>query len=224
MTLVIFDCDGVLVDSEVASNHILAERLTAWGYPVDAETAMARFTGMSMRSVEALVESETGRTLPEDFAQGYRAELSRVFDEQLQPIAGIAEVLAAHDGPRCVASSGMPFRIERSLRTTGLIDYFQDGTLFSAAMVERGKPAPDLFLHAAQQMGAAPADCVVVEDSLLGVEAGVAANMTVLGFTGGGHIRAGHDAELQARGAAHVFDDMALLPELLAAFDPSRQR
>jgi HAD superfamily hydrolase (TIGR01509 family) len=220
MTLVIFDCDGVLVDSEAESNRILAEQLTAWGHPVDAETSIARYTGMSMKSLVAAVERETGRQLSDDFVQSYRAEVTRAFDESLQPIAGVAEVLAAHDGLRCVASSSMPFRIERSLRTTGLIDYFRLDALFSAAMVERGKPAPDLFLHAAERMGIPPSDCIVIEDSVYGVEAAVAAGMPALGFTGGGHIRDGHDARLRDRGATEVFDDMALLPDLLARYLP----
>ena len=216
MTLVIFDCDGVLVDSEVLFNRIVAEQLTASGYPLDTETSIARFTGMSMPSLVALVEREWGQRLPGDFAERCRAMADPVFDAELKAISGIAEVLAGHDGPRCVASSSAPRRIERSLRTTGLIDHFDAATLFSAAMVERGKPAPDLFLHAAQQMGAAPAECIVIEDSLPGAEAALAAGMITLGFAGGGHIRNGHAEKLDALGVAAVFDDMAALPDLLA--------
>ena len=192
MTLVIFDCDGVLVDSEVLFNRIVAEQLTASGYPLDTETSIARFTGMSMPSLVALVEREWGQRLPGDFAERCRAMADPVFDAELKAISGIAEVLAGHDGPRCVASSSAPRRIER------------------------GKPAPDLFLHAAQQMGAAPAECIVIEDSLPGAEAALAAGMITLGFAGGGHIRNGHAEKLDALGVAAVFDDMAALPDLLA--------
>lgn len=220
MTLVIFDCDGVLVDSEIAFNRIIADQLTACGYPVDTDTAIARFTGMSMPSLMAIVEAELGRSLPGDFAPRCRAEADRIFDAELQPVPGVAEVLAAHEGLRCVASSSAPQRIERSLRTTGLIDHFHPDALFSAAMVARGKPSPDLFLFAAERMGIGPADCIVIEDSLPGVEAAVAAGIPVLGFTGGGHIRDGHDEKLRDRGATDVFGDMALLPDLLARYLP----
>jgi beta-phosphoglucomutase-like phosphatase (HAD superfamily) len=108
-------------------------------------------------------------------------------------------------------------RIRRSLKSTGLYRHFADHAIFSAAMVQRGKPAPDLFLHAAGEMAAAPAACIVIEDSLPGVEAAVAAGMTVLGFAGASHIRDGHADRLRDRGAAHVFDDMAALPALLEA-------
>jgi len=218
MTMVIFDCDGVLVDSEVLFNRIVAEQLTACGYPVDTETSIARFTGMSMPSLISLVEQEWGQSLPADFADRCRTIADPVFDAELAPIPGISEVLLGHDGLRCVASSSAPRRIERSLRTTGLIDHFGMDTLFSAAMVGRGKPAPDLFLHAAQKMGVAPAACVVIEDSLLGAEAAVAAGMPALGFTGGGHIRQGHAENLRSVGVAAVFDDMTALPGLLAGF------
>lgn len=218
MTLVIFDCDGVLVYSEILSNCNIAEQLTACGYPIDTETSIARFTGMSMQGLVAFVESEWGQSLPEDFVQVCRANANRTFDTDLRAIAGVGEVLAAHDGLRCVASSSSPQRIERSLRTTGLIGHFRGEALFSAPLVERGKPAPDLFLYAANRMGVAPVDCIVIEDSLPGVQAAVAAGIPVLGFTGGSHIRDGHGERLRALGAAEVFDDMALLPGLLARY------
>jgi HAD superfamily hydrolase (TIGR01509 family) len=220
MTLVIFDCDGVLVDSELESNRILAAALTAWGHPIDTKTSITRYAGMSMQSLVAHVETETGRQLPPDFVHRHRSEVSLVFDTTLRAIAGVAEVLAGHDGRRCVASSSAPQRIERSLRTTGLIDYFPSDALFSATMVARGKPAPDLFLYAADRMGVAPSDCIIIEDSLPGVQAAVAAGIPVLGFTGGGHILDGHDEKLRASGATEIFGDMALLPGLLARYLP----
>jgi HAD superfamily hydrolase (TIGR01509 family) len=218
MTLIIFDCDGVLVDSEILFNMIVAEALTEHGYPIDTDTAIARFTGMSMPSLLAIVEGELGRRLPKDFTAQCRARANSVLDGQLRPIEGIDIVLTAHEGPRCVASSSSPTRIRRSLKTTGLDRHFADETLFSAAMVAHGKPAPDLFLHAAAEMGAAPDACIVIEDSLFGVEAAVAAGMTVLGFVGASHIQDGHAARMREAGVAVVFDDMTKLPEHLEKF------
>lgn len=216
MNLVVFDCDGVLVDSEVLFSAMFAEQFTALGYPIDTETTIARFTGLSTPSVIAIVEAELGRSLPADFAERCRAAANDLFDAELQAVAGIDAVLANHAPRRCVASSSSPHRIRRSLATTGLARHFDDATIFSAHMVENGKPAPDLFLHAAREMGASPADCIVIEDSLPGVRAGVAAGMTVLGFAGASHIRDGHEDRLREEGAARVFSDMAELPGLLA--------
>ena len=217
MTLVIFDCDGVLVDSEVLFNRIAAEEFTRCGVPMDTETAIARYTGISAPSMIASVEAETGKTIPEDFAQRCRARANEVFDSELEAIAGIDAVLSDHAPHRCVASSSSPARIRRSLKSTDLYRYFADERIFSAVMVENGKPAPDLFLHAAATIGAAPADCIVVEDSQPGVQAAVAAGMTVLGFIGASHIRDGHADRLRDTGADHIFDDMTALPGLLAA-------
>jgi len=218
MKLVIFDCDGVLVDSEVLFNGIVAEILTECGYPIDTDTAIERFTGMSTPNLMASVESDLGRALPEDFAARCRGRVDTVLDRNLRAIPGIGDVLDRHAGPRCVASSSSPRRIRRSLATAGLNGHFADETIFSATMVARGKPAPDLFLHAARTMGAVPADCIVIEDSLLGAQAAVAAGMTALGFTGGSHIRNGHADALRAIGVATVFDDMARLPDLLECY------
>lgn len=218
MTLILFDCDGVLVDSEVLFNWVVAEQLTAAGYPIDTDGAIERFTGMSMPSLMKIVEDELGHALPDGFTGECRARANDVLDRDLQPIPGIGAVLERHAGRRCVASSSSPLRIRRSLATTGLIGHFADETIFSAAMVQRGKPAPDLFLHAAHTMGAAPADCVVIEDSLLGAQAAVAAGMTALGFTGGSHIRDGHADALRAIGVVDIFDDMAQLPGLLRRY------
>ena len=217
MSLVIFDCDGVLVDSEVLFNRIAAEEFARCGVPMDTETALARYTGISAPSMIASVEAETGKTIPEDFAQRCRARANEVFDSELEAIAGIDAVLSGHAPHRCVASSSSPARIRRSLKSTDLYRYFADERIFSAVMVENGKPAPDLFLHAAATSGAAPADCIVVEDSQPGVQAAVAAGMTVLGFIGASHIRDGHADRLRDTGADHIFDDMTALPGLLAA-------
>jgi HAD superfamily hydrolase (TIGR01509 family) len=215
--LIIFDCDGVLVDSEPLANQVLAEFLTELGQPHTAAECQARYVGRSIPSIMTDIEAESGIELPADF----HAELWRrdreAFAGRLQAIPGVAEVLRgllAAGRRRCVASSSAPERIRNSLTVTGLIDYFEPH-LYSALQVARGKPAPDLFLHAAAAMAADPADCTVIEDSLAGVTAGVAAGMRVIGFAGGGHCGPGHAERLTGAGAAAVFTDMASLAEVL---------
>ncbi|MET0969780.1 MAG: HAD family hydrolase [Tardiphaga sp.] len=213
--LVIFDCDGVLVDSESLSCVVHADVLTAHGYPISPEQVHARFLGRSAREARAEVETELGRVLPDAYTVQLKATIDQVFGDRLQPIPHVAEALAQLTLPVCVASSGTPTRIRSSLTTTGLRDRF-DPHLFSALQVDRGKPAPDLFLFAATQMNAAPARCLVIEDSIPGVTAAVAAGMTVFGFHGGSHCHAATVAGLQAAGAHAVFDDMRQLPGLVA--------
>ena len=215
--LIIFDCDGVLVDSESLANQVISRVFADSGFDISPEDCLRRFVGMSMRSVRAAVETESGRRLPDDFEPRVRALADEVFDRDLQPVRGVSEVLSVLPHARCVASSGSPMRIRRSLNTTGLDAYFTDDTLFSAAMVKRGKPAPDLFLHVAETMACAPEQCLVIEDSLLGATAGVAAGMTVFGFAGASHITDGHAERLEALGVTAVFDDMAALPGMLGA-------
>ncbi|MDH3704236.1 MAG: HAD family hydrolase [Alphaproteobacteria bacterium] len=215
--LIIFDCDGVLVDSESLANQVIARVFAESGFDISPEDCLRRFVGMSMRSVRAAVETESGRRLPDDFEPRVRALADEVFDRDLQPVRGVSEVLSVLPHARCVASSGSPMRIRRSLNTTGLEGFFTDATLFSAAMVKRGKPAPDLFLHVAETMACAPEQCLVIEDSLLGATAGVAAGMTVFGFAGASHITDGHAERLEALGVTTVFDDMSDLPNMLGA-------
>jgi HAD superfamily hydrolase (TIGR01509 family) len=211
--LVIFDCDGVLVDSEPLSNRILAERLTAIGLPTTTEDSVREYMGRSWPTVVGIAEQRLGRRLPEDFADRYHDELYATFARELAPIAGIHGALEEIGLRRCVASSGSHERIRAALRATGLLDAFE-GAIFSASDVEHGKPAPDLFLHAAERMGAAPERCVVVEDSPAGVQAGRAAGMTVLGYAG---LTAAE--ELRAAGA-RTFERMAELPELINGSAP----
>ena len=213
--LLIFDFDGVLVDSEVIANRVLAEVLTEMGYPVAPAECVVRFTGMNGRRIRAVVEGETGRPLPEAFEATMSGRARALFETDLAPIAGAAPLLQALDGARCIASNSGHAWIRRALHTTGLARYFDESVLFSAADVAVGKPAPDLFLHAARTMGAATGDCVVIEDSPLGVTGGVAAGMTVLGFTGASHVGDGHEARLRDAGAVAVFDALSQLPDLL---------
>lgn len=213
--LVIFDCDGVLVDSEALACVVHADVLTQHGYAITAEQVHARFLGRSAREARLEVESELGFTLPEAYTAQLKATIDRVFGEQLVPVPYIADTLTRLSQRICVASSGTPTRIRSSLGTVGLLDHFAPH-LFSAMQVERGKPAPDLFLFAAAQMNTPPARCVVVEDSMPGVTAARAAGMTVIGFTGGSHCRPGDAARLQGAGAFTVIDDMRALPDLIA--------
>jgi HAD superfamily hydrolase (TIGR01509 family) len=211
--LVIFDCDGVLVDSEPLSNRILAERLTAIGLPTTAEQSMADYMGRSWASCQALIEQRLGRALPEGFAGGYHDELYAALRTDVEPVAGVTEALDAIAAPTCVASSGSHEKIRASLGRTGLLARFE-GRIYSATEVEHGKPAPDLFLHAARACGAAPERCAVVEDAVAGVIAARAAGMDVLGYSG---LTA---PELLAAEGARVFASMAELPALLSA-DPA---
>lgn len=221
--LVIFDCDGVLVDSEALACVVHADVLTAYGYPITAEQVHARFLGRSAREARAEVEGELGRTLPDDYTAQLKSTIDRVFGEKLQPVPHVADTLSALTHRVCVASSGTPTRIRSSLATTSLIHHFGEH-LYSALQVERGKPAPDLFLFAAAQMGVSPERCVVIEDSVPGVTGAVAAGMTVFGFHGGSHCHPATADALIAAGAHLVFDDMRQLPALVLGGRPIGER
>ncbi|MEV6183118.1 HAD family hydrolase [Streptomyces sp. NPDC052016] len=209
--LVIFDNDGVLVDSEPISNRLLAGYLTEVGHPTTYEDSIRDYMGSAMHRIHELVLERTGQRLPEDFDDVFHARVFAAFEAELVAVAGAAgvlEKLAADGVPYCVASSGSHERIRVGHRTTGLDRWFDDGRIFSSQDVGRGKPAPDLFLYAAERMGVEPERCVVVEDSPLGVQAAVAAGMDVFGFT------AMTPAEKLA-GATRLFADMGELADLL---------
>jgi HAD superfamily hydrolase (TIGR01509 family) len=212
--LVIFDCDGVLVDSEVISCRAHAATLTRHGYPITEDQVFDRFLGRSMRQATLEVEAELGRSLPDDFHTQVYAEIFQSFAASLEATPHIVETLAAITLPVCVASSGPPEKISASLNRVGLYDRFSPH-IFSAVQVRHGKPAPDLFLFAAEQMKASPAGCLVIEDSISGIAAARGAGMTVLGYYGGSHCRPGHADTLRAAGAAVTFDDMRALPGLI---------
>ncbi|MEA2892279.1 MAG: hypothetical protein QOI05_3072 [Bradyrhizobium sp.] len=213
--LIIFDCDGVLVDSELISCRAHAETLTRHGYPITEDQVLGRFLGRSMRQATLEVEAELGRSLPDDFHTQVYAEIFREFATSLQATPHIVEALAAITLPVCVASSGPPEKISASLNRVGLYDRFAPH-IFSAVQVQHGKPAPDLFLFAAEQMTVSPARCLVIEDSISGIAAALAARMNVLGYHGGSHCRPGHAEALRAAGATVTFDDMRELPDLIA--------
>ncbi len=213
--LTIFDCDGVLVDSELIALSELSDIMGEHGRPMDVAACRDAFMGMHNADIARAMEALVGRDLPAAGAI-VRARMIERLKRELQPVPGIADVLARLDGPRCVASSSDRARIELTLELTGLRRHF-GAHIFSGTEVARGKPAPDLFLHAAAAMGFAPAHCVVVEDSVMGVRAGIAAGMPVVGFTGGAHGYPGFAARLGEAGAAPVIATMADLPAALRA-------
>jgi HAD superfamily hydrolase (TIGR01509 family) len=211
--LVIFDNDGVLVDSEVLANTLLAEILTGYGLTVTWRDCVDRYLGSTLGRVRDLVEAELGHAIPDDFETSYRARVYPALEQSVQPIPGVASVLDAVTGAgllTCVASSAIHQRIQITLTTAGLIDRF-DGRLFSAEDVGRGKPAPDLFLHAAATLGVEPARCAVIEDSPAGIEAANAAGMTAFAY---GALTPHH---LLVDATGGLVDDMAALPALLLA-------
>jgi len=204
--LLIFDCDGVLVDSEPVSISVLLDMLSHLGVEMGEEEAYNRFLGRSVASMTTTLFEEYGIETDIDFLEHMRATLFERFRTELRPIDGIAETLDRLVAfKRCVASSSQPERIRYSLGLTGLIDKFEPH-VFSATMVKNGKPAPDLFLHAARQMGTDPRQCIVIEDSPAGIAAAKAAGMAVFAFTGGSHARfpAFREKNRGARGQCHV--------------------
>jgi HAD superfamily hydrolase (TIGR01509 family) len=216
MSLTIFDCDGVLVDSEPIAMSVMREVLVEAGVEIEVEVAYRRFLGISMASAEGILEHDFGLSGAADHLQRVRARLYERFETELTAIPGVAAAIAALDGPYCVASSGQPERIELALRVCGLLAGFE-GRIYSATMVEHGKPAPDLFLLAARSMGVEPTRCVVIEDSPAGITAAKRAGMRAFAFVGGGHARAADlRNKVQALGPDLIFDDMGMLPQLLA--------
>ncbi|MFF7373637.1 HAD family hydrolase [Streptomyces massasporeus] len=209
--LVIFDNDGVLVDSEPISNRLLAAYLTELGHPTSYEESIRDYMGSAMHRIHELVLERTGQRLPEDFDDVFHTRVFTAFEQELVAVAGASEVLeklSADGMPYCVASSGSHERIRVGHRTTGLDRWFGEERIFSSQDVGRGKPAPDLFLYAAERMGVAPERCVVVEDSPLGVQAAVAAGMDVYGFTA-------MTPAAKLAGATRLFSDMGELVDLL---------
>lgn len=210
--LVIFDCDGVLVDSEPTSNRVLAAAISEAGLAIEPDEVELEFEAMRLADIQARVEERLGRPLGGGWLGDFERRREAAFREGIDPVAGVEEVLrglCAAGRPICVASQARREKTELTLGLTGLRSYFDDAALFSSTMVARGKPHPDLFLHAAATMGFEPARCVVVEDAVPGVEAALAAGMPALGYA-----PAGSDDRL-ARAGARVFGSMAELPGLL---------
>jgi HAD superfamily hydrolase (TIGR01509 family) len=212
LQLVIFDCDGVLVDSETISNEVLARMLTEQGLPTTLAEARRAYQGLLLSDVVEHAEAGLGHALPVDWLTDYERERTEAFRHELRPVSGATEAVEAvrRAGVRmCVASQGKLEKTRLSLELTGLRHLFPDRALFSAYSVPRGKPHPDLFLHAATTMGAKPSGCVVVEDTPSGVRAGIAAGMRVLGYM------ADSDEQALREAGAEPFSLLAELPELL---------
>ena len=208
--LIIFDCDGVLVDSEVLAVEAMQGVLNDAGVPA-TESMISGSFGMKQADTLMLIAMKTGIDIPADVPEQLWPATRALFERHLRPMPGIAAFIeAVGEKKRCVASSSNPDRIRVSLHLVGLESAFGDH-LFSSHQVARGKPAPDLFLFAAETMGVEPHRCVVIEDSIFGVEAAKAAGMTALGFTGGSHIEEGHADVLIAGGAAAVAGDFDTL-------------
>lgn len=217
--LVIFDCDGVLVDSEMLSASVLTAMLAEEGFSITPAIFRSDFLGRSFASASARVKERFGRPLPEDFEPRYRLRLKDRMREALQPMPGVHEALDAirRAGiPFCLATSSNPQRLAVSLEVTELSEHFA-GCCFTASEVKAGKPAPDLFLHVAARMGAEPQRCLVIEDSEMGVRAGLAAGMRVWHFRGGAHIKAGYELPEDVRPHGSIDDMNALTAALLAA-------
>ena len=221
--LVILDFDGVVADSELLSNSLLAEFITGEGLPITVEHAMDRYMGRRWVDCEAAITEDFGGVLPAGFHDRYRAFEGGRMRRDVEPVAGIADLLEANRACRfCVASSSSIGWLEHGMDKFGLRPHL--GTnLFSATEVARGKPAPDIFLLAAERMGVAHDLCAVIEDSVAGVQGDVAAGMIAVGFLGGAHIRTGHADRLVAAGAHAIARDHADVATLLRLQSPTMQ-
>ena len=208
--LVIFDCDGVVVDSEGISQEVFGAFIRSFGADLDAAQTEGLFLGRRLADCLAIVERMTGKSAPPGSVDGYLAERDRALRERVQPVEGVRAVIEALTVPYCIASSGDHAKMRASLGATGLLPLFE-GRVYSGTEVAHGKPAPDVFLLAAERMGVAPSRAAVIEDSVNGVLAGCAAGMTVFGFAGLVPAR-----DLAAAGAASTFTHMRELPALLA--------
>ena len=214
--LVIFDCDGVLVDSEPISISTLLDFVRDAGVILSPETAYMRFLGRSMASIGSILKDEYGVTFTGDLLEEIRRRQFDRFRNELLPITGVKAALSGIRLKKCVASSSQPDRIRLSLELTGLLEFFGPN-IYSSTMVRHGKPAPDLFLLAALRMGVAPENVLVIEDSPAGVVAAGKAGMRVFAYAGGSHIEPGGvRKELEKLAPEEIFDNMALLPELIA--------
>jgi HAD superfamily hydrolase (TIGR01509 family) len=216
--LVIFDCDGVLVDSEVITSRVFSKMLNEMGMTVTPDEVFERFVGRSMAQCLETIAGLLGREVPEDFVRIYHLRSATALKAELKAVPGIEAALEAIDVPYCVASNGSREKMQTTLGITGLLPKFED-KLFSVSEVARGKPFPDLFLYAADKSAVAPCACAVIEDTSTGVSAGVAAGMTVFGYCA--HTPA---QRLIEAGAHCTFDRMSDLPGLLCDARPSHLR
>ncbi len=214
--LLIFDCDGVLIDSEILSAQVDSEILKEYGYEISPRDLAERFAGLTTERIFEMVGEEMGRSFPGDVLSRVKRETDLKLRREVQPIPGVNEMLDQLDDPRCICSNSRSERLEVSLTKAGLWDRFRP-YIFSAQDVGRGKPAPDVFLHAAKVFETEPADAIVVEDSVAGVTGAVAAGMRVIGFTGASHSWAGHGEALAEAGALTVVRRLVEVPPTVEA-------
>jgi HAD superfamily hydrolase (TIGR01509 family) len=208
--LVIFDCDGVLVDSEIITNRVFAKMLNELGLAITVEETFEKFVGRSMGQCLEMIAGLLGGEVPNDFAHRYQRRITTALNSELKAVPGVEAALEAIRTPYCVASNGTREKMQTTLGATGLLPKFKD-KMFSVSEVARGKPFPDIFLYAAGRFGIAPSACVVIEDTPTGVAAGVAAGMTVWGFCA--HMPARRLIEAGAHG---TFEHMSTLPDLIS--------
>ncbi|GBE91399.1 HAD family hydrolase [Nostoc cycadae] len=208
--LVIFDCDGVLVDSEPIVNRIFAQTLTEAGFPITYAEVTQKFIGKSLQTCLEIIEESYNKSLPKNFVERCKEREIAALQQELTAVSGITEVLEQITLPKCVASNSSHRHIQLVLNLTGILHQFK-GKLYSAHDVSRPKPFPDVYLHAAEQMNTNPEHCVVVEDSVTGVQAGYAAGMTVFGYA-----KYSDRTALTAAGAKIVFHDMQQLCQLIS--------
>lgn len=216
--LIVFDCDGVLVDSEILSARVDSDILRELGYEISAEELAHRFAGYPTERIFEMISAEMGRALPDDVVERAEIETDRRLAAEVEAIEGVHEVLDLLDGPRCICSNSRSERLKLTLTRTQLWDRFRP-YIFSARDVGegRGKPAPDVFLHAARVLESDPADAVVIEDSVAGVTGAAAAGMRVIGFTGASHTWPGHAEALMDAGATTVVRRMSQVPATIVA-------
>jgi len=216
--LVIFDCDGVLIDSEIISARVDCEILQEFGYECTPEELAHRFAGFTTERIFELAGKELGRAIPEETVRRAERETDRRLSAEVEPIPGVQDMLDRLDDPRCICSNSRPERLRVSLQKAGLWDRFRP-YVFSVRDVPngRGKPAPDIFLHAARLLETDPADTIVIEDSIAGVTGAVAAGMRTIGFTGASHSWPGHGEALMEAGATTVIRRLADFPALVEA-------
>ena len=213
--LVIFDCDGVLIDSEIIFCRVGAEELSRNGFPITWREIAERYSGIPTASMHAMIGESEGRPVPKDLRQLIRRRVHQEVRANLAPVPGVHRALEGLEAPVCVASSSGLEYLGIALEKVDLQRFFEPH-VFSVEHVERGKPAPDIFLHAAAEMRVPPADCLVIEDSVAGVTAARAAAMRVYGFAGASHCGPEHPTALSESGAELVFGEMTELPSLIA--------
>lgn len=188
--LIIFDCDGVLVDSEIIAHQVEIECFKEIGYQITLEESIKNFTGVSDSYVSQIIFQETGNSISQNFFYETQQKIVQAFETQLKPLMdSVLPYLYDNNISRCVASSSIPERVKRSLEITHQWSFFEEDTIFTSSLVKKGKPAPDLFLYAADKIGFKPAECMVIEDSIAGIQAAIAAEMNVVAFLGGSHTK-----------------------------------